>query len=126
MSKAHEVLNRHGTSYRRFKCNKCEWWHLEVINSAGKLLFCYINGRDKTFTMCVGPATSDVPEHIGKAALMGPGPIRPVNFLIPAYHGLLKAFYAVTTGCLEPDSDVDVIPFEHAVTVLGHKAPTQH
>ena len=125
-SKAHEVVNHYGTSYRRFKCTKCKWWHLEVINNTGTLLFCYINGDDGTLTMCVGRADGDDPEHIGKAKLMGEGPIRPANFLIAAYHGMLRAFYAASTGCLEPDSDVDVIPAEQAATILGRKAPTQH
>ncbi len=127
MSKAHEVTNHHGTSYRRFKCTKCKWWHLEVINSVGTLLFCYINGRDKTFTMCVGPADGDNPEHIGKAKLMGEVPAPPINFLIRAYHGLLQAFYAVASGCIEPNEDVSSIPFEQAAaTILGHKRPTRH
>ncbi len=126
MSKAHEVINHHGTTYRRFKCDRCKWWHLDVISAEGVGLQCYINEEDHTLNMAVGDASNDEVEQMGTASIMGEGPVKPVNFLIAAYHGMLRAFYAAKTGCIEPDMDVEAIPAEHAATILGRKAPTKH
>lgn len=125
MSKAHSVTNRHGTCYRRFKCDSCKWWHLEMITADGVGLQCYINHDEHTLNVAVGNATTDEVEHVAKACIVSKEAPK-VNFLIAAYHGVLRAFYAATTGCIENDMDVSAIPVEQAATILGRKPPTKH